>query len=182
MESKISITKAVPVQATGKCYVGIDDNSPKYSFINNCSMPANVYTLAKAFLSISSMTHKKLQKLCYYAKAWHLALYDENLISEQFQAWVHGAVQPALYSSYKKYGFDIIPMEESKTGIPEAFISFANEIYQAYGHLTGDQLEAINHTEEPWLKARVGYKPWEKCTNEISEEDMKLYYRSMMHE
>ena len=30
----------------------------------------DVFDLADAFLCIDSMTHKKLQKLCYYAKAW----------------------------------------------------------------------------------------------------------------
>ena len=63
----------------------------------------DVFALAKAFLAISPMTHKKLQKLCYYAKAWYLALYDHNLIEESFEAWVHGAVQPTLYQAYKKY-------------------------------------------------------------------------------
>ena len=65
----------------------------------------DIFDLAEAFLSISSMTHKKLQKLCYYAKAWYLALYDENIVSEPFEAWVHGAVQPELYQKYKSYGF-----------------------------------------------------------------------------
>lgn len=141
---------------------------------------SNIFILAKAFLSIAPMTHKKLQKLCYYAKAWHLAIYDENLIDEQFQAWVHGAVQPALYANYKKYGFESIPQINSFESIPEEFVSFANEIYESYGHLTGDELEAINHQEEPWIKARGNCKPWERCTNEILEEDMKIYYRKMM--
>lgn len=141
---------------------------------------ADVFALAKAFLSISSMTHKKLQKLCYYAKAWHLALYDTNLISEPFEAWVHGAVQPRLYSFYKSYGFTDIPQIKSTVGIPGGFLSFAQEIYAAYGHLTGDELERTNHQETPWVKARGDRKPWESCTNTISEEDMKNYYREMM--
>lgn len=140
----------------------------------------SVFTLAKAFLFLAPMTHKKLQKLCYYAKAWHLALYDENIIPEQFQAWVHGAVQPGLYQLYKDYGFELIPRLESQAGIPEGFLDFASEIYDAYGDLTGDQLEAINHKELPWIKARGACKPWEKCTEIIAEEDMKSFYRSMI--
>lgn len=183
MESGVTITKAVSSQMTKNCSVELENNPIKYSFSGNDSLlPANVYTLAKAFLSIAPMTHKKLQKLCYYAKAWYLALYDENIIAEQFQAWVHGAVQPGLYQFYKKYGFDTISKIESVTGIPETFVSFANEIYNAYGHLTGDELEAINHLEDPWKKAREGYMPWEKCTKEIQEEDMKTFYRAMINE
>lgn len=140
----------------------------------------NVFALAKAFLSISEMTNKKLQKLCYYAKAWYLALYDHNLIEEQFQAWVHGAVQPALYQKYKSYGYGDIPKVTDINGIPESFLSFAHEIYDSYGHLTGDELESINHQETPWIEARGACKPWESCSNEISEESMKSFYRKMI--
>lgn len=64
--------------------------------------------MAEAFLSIESMTHMKLQKLCYYAKAWYLAIYGENIITEPFEAWVSGAVQPLLYHKYKIYGLGYI--------------------------------------------------------------------------
>ena len=140
----------------------------------------DVFALAKAFLLISSMTNKKLQKLCYYAKGWYLALYDTNLISEQFQAWVHGAVQPALYQKYKEYGFSEIPKLMKNTGIPEEFISFAQEIYSSYGHLTGVELEKLNHQEDPWLNARQDCQPWENSSTTIAEEDMKDYFRKMM--
>lgn len=147
---------------------------------SNNTEPSDIFALAKAFLSLSSMTNKKLQKLCYYAKAWYLALYDENLISEDFQAWVHGAVQPVLYHHYKDYGFSSIPQIHDTANIPEVFLSFSKEIYDAYGHLTGDQLEELNHQESPWIIARGDCEPWETCTNIISETDMKSYYRSLL--
>lgn len=150
-----------------------------FDFSNN-NKPSDIFSLAKAFLSISAMTNKKLQKLCYYAKGWYLAIYDTNLISEQFQAWVHGAVQPALYQKYKSYGFSEIPKISNTYGIPEEFLSFAQEIYASYGHLSGDQLEILNHSETPWKKARIGCEPWENSSNEILEEDIKSFFRKMM--
>ena len=146
----------------------------------NGSVTGDIFTLARAFLSISEMSNKKLQKLCYYAKAWYLALYDVNLIQEQFEAWTHGAVQPELYRKYKEYGFENIQKCDDTSDIPEEFISFANEIYDSYGHLTGNELEYINHREEPWIKARGNCKPWESCSNRITEEDMRSYYRNMV--
>lgn len=140
----------------------------------------NIFTLAEAFLCITSMTHKKLQKLCYYAKAWYLALNDKNLIPEQFQAWIHGAVQPGLYQIYKEYGSEDIPKSNTNIKISEEINSFAKEIYDAYGHLTGNELEQLNHTEEPWIKARGNCKPWERCDNIITEDSMKIFYRSMI--
>lgn len=140
----------------------------------------DIYTLAKAFLTISEMTNKKLQKLCYYAKGWYLALYDTNLVIEEFQAWVHGAVQPGLYQKYKVYGFDKIPKFINKSEIPEEFLDFANEIYNSYGHLTGDQLERLNHQEYPWLNARNNCQPWENSSTVISEDDMKIFFRGLI--
>ena len=146
-----------------------------------CVDSNNIFVLANAFLSFAPMTNKKLQKLCYYAKAWYLALYNENLIDESFQAWVHGAVNPNLYFKYKKFGFDKIPQVLNVDNIPEHFLSFAKEIYEVYGHFTGDQLENLNHQEDPWINARGNYKPWENCYNVISENDMKNYYRKQLN-
>lgn len=143
----------------------------------------DIFDMAHAFLNIESMTHKKLQKLCYYAKAWYLAINDYNIIDESFEAWVHGAVQPRLYQEYKVYGFGYIPAYSNVNGsVPEEFLSFAREIFDSYGDLSGDELEKLNHTEEPWLEARRGIKPWQNSNNIISEESMKRYYRSLMEE
>lgn len=141
----------------------------------------DIFDLANSFLSIEAMTHKKLQKLCYYAKAWYLALNDENLVKEQFEGWIHGAVQPSLYQKYKAYGFQLIPMfKENISQLPEEFLSFSREIFEAYGEFTGDELEKINHNEVPWLNARKDLKPWQSGNVIIEEEDMKSYYRSLM--
>ena len=57
----------------------------------------------------------KLQKLVYYAQAWHLALRDVPLFEEDFEAWVHGPVIPALYQEYKKFGWRPILEGSRKT-------------------------------------------------------------------
>jgi len=141
----------------------------------------NIFDLAKAFLSIESMSNKKLQKLCYYAKAWHLALYDENLVSEPFEAWIHGPVNPALYDVYKHYGEDDIDLTEElkKTDIEnfDEFFTFVLQVYDSYGHLDGNELEIISHEEKPWIEARGNKRPWESCDTIISEDIMKYFYR-----
>lgn len=141
----------------------------------------DIFDLAHAFLNIESMTHKKLQKMCYYAKAWYLAINDINLVDEYFEAWVHGAVQPQLYQEYKIYGFGYIPVyDDIDRAIPEEFLTFAREIFESYGELNGDELEKLNHTEMPWINARKGLKPWQSSNKIISEDDMRIYYRSLM--
>ena len=112
----------------------MSENS-EFAFVPSCNdqsctqaniskINGDIYDLADAFLSIASMTHKKLQKLCFYAKAWYLAIYDNNIVDEEFEAWVHGAVQPGLYQKYRVYGFGYIPQVRDTSGIPEEFLSF----------------------------------------------------------
>ena len=48
---------------------------------------ATVFDVSDWFLSKESMTPKKLQKLCYYYKAWGLALYDEDLLNEDMKSY-----------------------------------------------------------------------------------------------
>ena len=69
----------------------------------------SVKKVAEWFLSRQSMEHKVLQKLCYYAQAWHCALEGQALFSERIEAWVHGPVIPVLYQQYKGYGWQKIP-------------------------------------------------------------------------
>lgn len=168
----------------------MSENS-EFAFVPSCNdqsctqaniskINGDIYDLADAFLSIASMTHKKLQKLCFYAKAWYLAIYDNNIVDEEFEAWVHGAVQPGLYQKYRVYGFGYIPQVRDTSGIPEEFLSFAREIYESYGDLDGNDLERLNHSEMPWKNARGSLKPWQGSNNIIREIDMKNYYRSIM--
>lgn len=141
---------------------------------------SDILQLARAFLSFSPMSSGKLQKLCYYAKAWYLAIYDENLVVADFKAGVHGAEQQDIKEKYIGYGYDDIPQETNTSGIPELFLDFAKDVYSVYGGYSEYQLEYINHREPPWMNARNGLEPWEHSENMISEEDMKKCYRERM--
>ena len=77
---------STPDYETNNIVSNIIPNDETGNIVSDCtslddySSSKGVLLLARAFLSIDSMTHKKLQKLCFYAKAWYLALYDENII------------------------------------------------------------------------------------------------------
>lgn len=139
----------------------------------------NVHDVAEWFLSRESMTHKKLQKLCYYAQAWYCALFSdkEPLFEETVEAWVHGPVIPALYPIYADYKWSSIPMVKSD---PSKFDEKATEVLEAvygtYGKFSGDELEALTHSENPWKEARNGLEPWETSHAIISRESMRKYY------
>ena len=139
----------------------------------------DIHDIAKWFLSKDSMTHKKVQKLCYYAQAWYCALYDgEPLFEDEIQAWVHGPVIPVLYPVYADYKWNEIPKENfdsSKLG--EKVIKLLDAVYETYGKFTGDQLESLTHSEDPWIEARGDLKPWENGTTAITCCSMRKYYQ-----
>jgi len=60
-------------------------------------------------LAGDDMTHLKLQKLIYFAQAWHLANTGEPLFREDMQAWTHGPVVPSVWHAYKQYQWEPIP-------------------------------------------------------------------------
>lgn len=142
-------------------------------------MMVDVRTVADWFLRKESMTHKKLQKLCYYAQAWYCALYDGSpLFPDVIQAWVHGPVIASLYPLYADYRWDSIPQKEPLAfdDMDEDVETILNAVYNTYGDLTGDQLESLTHDEDPWKLARGSLKPWETSTEPISREIMRDYY------
>ena len=127
------------------------------------------------------MTPKKLQKLCYYYKAWGLALYDEDLLpGVEFEAWVHGPVNPALYAKYRDFFWNEIPMVQDNSGVfTEQELELLSSIWLTYGGMTANALEAQTHVEIPWRQARLGLDEFAICTKPISNDDMKSYYREL---
>lgn len=144
------------------------------------------------FLSRSSMSNKKLQKLCYYAYCWFIVFFNDIesitednigdirvLCTDRFQAWIHGPVSPRLYHRYKEYGWHNIPLLASRPQVSAELESLLEQVWEAYGSFTADELESISHGEMPWKKARKGYQDGDACSNEISDYDILRYYSSL---
>lgn len=134
-----------------------------------------IFDVADAFLTMESMTHKKLQKLCYYAYSWHLALKDNPLFRTRFEAWIHGPVSPELYREYKGSGWSMIPQKEVHS-LSEEEYKFLREIFYSYGDLTGDELEQLTHEEDPWLVTRGELPSYVGCNRQIDDDLIKQYY------
>nr|WP_145402944.1 type II toxin-antitoxin system antitoxin SocA domain-containing protein [Paenibacillus xylanexedens] len=125
------------------------------------------------------MTHLKLQKLCYYAQAWSLAIYNKPLVNEEFEAWVHGPVNNSLYRRFRTYGFDFIFSDDrlSSENLSPETLNLLDAIWRTYGHLDAKVLEGLTHSEEPWIEARKGLKDYEYSNNAIKQLTMKTFYK-----
>jgi len=141
----------------------------------------SVFEIANWFLEKEPMTHKKLQKLCYYAQAWSLVLDTRPLFDEKFEAWAHGPVNRELWNRFKEYGYSDIPQNaclDSVKLIDNKIDSLLNSVWDTYGEMTGFQLEDLTHDELPWIEARGNIPYYAPSTAIINEKTMLEYYKS----
>jgi uncharacterized phage-associated protein len=141
-----------------------------------------------------TVSPKKLQKLVYYVEAWHLVHFNSELIDENFEAWVHGPVVPELYQDLKQFGYNDIQVindeldssEEriekvaKENNLTEDQIELIYSVLNKYGTLSSFELEMLTHSEQPWIEARQGYPPHERCTNVIPKDRMKEFYSAQL--
>ncbi len=126
------------------------------------------------------LTNLKLQKLAYYAQAWFLAISNKRLFDGEFQAWVHGPVQPALYQSYKNYKWKPITGRPNDPKLTAAIAKHIDNVLEVYGGRGAYELERMTHAEKPWIEARGNLPPDKDSKNVISEATMRKYYRSRL--
>ena len=152
-------------------------------------MKKDIYDFANYFLKIvdrdsgSTITPLKLQKILYYAQGYYLALYNKSLFKEDFQAWAHGPANPGIYNKYKDVGYDAIDEPDPKEVIKfdSETSNFLSDIWNTFGIYDGKYLEELTHKEEPWIKAREGYEPGEKCNVVIKKEDMQAFFKKKLN-
>ena len=141
----------------------------------------SVFEVADWFLAnIDGVDNKKLQKLCYYAYAWFIALNNdsaeeitERLCDARFEAWVHGAVEPNLYNKYKGFGAGIIPATADNSEVfSPSELDVLQQVNEVYGAFSGNQLESICHQESPWQNARGSLRANEPSHSVISDKDI----------
>ena len=134
---------------------------------------------AKYEESISPM---KLQKLCYYTQGFSIALMNEALFDNDFEAWQHGPVITELYHEYKKFGW-----KQIDTDIDESVINnnpneneLLQEIVGHFGSYDGSTLSVMTHKESPWRNARGDLNDAEPSKNLISKESISEYFKQQV--
>lgn len=129
-----------------------------------------------------SITHLKLQKLVYYAQAWSLALRDKPLFDEDLQAWAHGPVAESVYQTYRKSGWEALPVPSYAPDIALDDVEHLMAILSTYGDFSAKHLERMTHSEEPWLATR-GDLPSEARSNvAIPKDIMARYYKALYNQ
>lgn len=147
------------------------------------------YLIAKSDEVGDLITNKKLQKILYYVKAWGLVYFNDGILSEPFEAWVHGPVCPEVYQHYKVNGYKPLSVDYNGISSSEYVKKFQKDhsdearkvqlidaVFNKYAVLTSFQLEMLSHNERPWIEARGNLSPLENGSQAINADTMKAYY------
>lgn len=127
------------------------------------------------------MSTMKLQKLVYYSQAWHLVWAEERLFPETIEAWANGPVVYDLFRSHR--GLFTVDQSSVKRGDGEALTpterGTVDAVVDNYARLTGRQLSALTHNEDPWRIAREGLDATARSNKAIDPEVMAEYYGAL---
>jgi uncharacterized phage-associated protein len=122
------------------------------------------------------MTHLKLQKLMYFAQAWHLANWNKPLFREDMQAWTHGPVVPSIWHQYKGNQWGALSPDGKPSKVPLPLVKFLDVIYDTYGRYSAKALERLTHDHDPWKITR-GDRPLEAvCADPIDKIVIRDFY------
>jgi len=146
----------------------------------------NIYDIAKWFLHTEPMTHKKLQKLLYFSYGIYLAQNNEScnnlknaLFKNNFEAWVHGPVDPDIYHLFKHHGVNLIGIEQTeKFDFSFEVFSALSKTMELYGEYSADELENITHNQLPWENARKGLSFIQSSSNPLLDKDIFTTFRN----
>ena len=133
------------------------------------------FFLAKSQDDEAEISNLKLQKLLYYAKGFHFAIFEEPLFPEKIYAWTHGPVIPEVYHEYKNFkGNPITDLPAdygAKNSLSKEQIDLLDEVWSVFGQFSAWKLRDMSHNESPWINH-------EKDASEISDQDLIEYFKT----
>lgn len=144
--------------------------------------PTTAAAVANEFLDLQAIDpgyppidQMKIQKLVFYAHAWHLGHTDKALFDEDVFAWPWGPVVPPIYYDFREFVRDPIVGKKAsiitRTGpgpLDVRFVvpsitdgnikEFLRKVWDVHKKFTGVQLSNATHNPgEPWTVIKDKY-------------------------
>ena len=123
--------------------------------------------------------HLKLQKLVYYAQAFHLGCEGEPLFGEPIRAWRYGPASPDLWRRRQHRRGDVPPPDAPSADVfTDRQQDVIELVYERFRELSSFDLVRRAQDEEPWRQAwaRAG----DGGGDAIPHERMRLCYRDRL--
>jgi uncharacterized phage-associated protein len=125
------------------------------------------------------MSAMKLQKLVYYAQAWHIVWEDKTLFDDPIEAWANGPVVPRLFKIHQgQFRIASIPGGDPARLTPSEKESI-DAVLAFYGEKSPQWLSDLTHMEAPWRSARMGVPDGDLCSAVITPAALTEYYSSL---
>jgi uncharacterized phage-associated protein len=123
-----------------------------------------------------------LQKLLYYAQAFHLARHGEPMFENGFQAWRDGPVQPRVWHHYKENSVPVIRPKKGDLNTPVSpdLESELRDTVGFFSRMTPFWLSDATHNEDPWIDARHGFDAHESSAVPIPDDKIRVYYAGLL--
>lgn len=162
--------------------IGLATSDDVQEIVDIANRPASVFDTALYILNrLGTVTTMKLQKLCYYAQARSLSIFDAELFKEDFEAWAHGPVCRPLFMIHRRQR-NISAENLERLGDVDSLspqqCSIIDEVLNEFGDKEASFLEKQTHKEDPWIDARGDLPPGAKCSTLIPKGSIKQYYKS----
>lgn len=128
-----------------------------------------------------AVSNLSLQKLAYFCHGWNLALFQEPLVTEPFEAWKFGPVLPSLYHTFKPFGSSPIPathffvegiehLDDARTA------SLIDRVIDVYGDFSSFQLVDLSHRADgPWYSIFHD----DSMSAEIPDDKIREYFSGL---
>lgn len=120
----------------------------------------------------------KLQKLLYYAQAWHLVWEERPLFNSPIEAWANGPVIPEVYQRHRGQ-FSVDSWNGDTGQLDKGERATVDAVLDTYGRLSGRQLSHLTHREHPWKSAREDLPVTAPSSRRIAPEVMQEYYAAL---
>lgn len=151
-------------------------------FSRNNSTETKISIAVKYLLNqCGDITPLALQKALYYIQGFYSAFYNAFIFDEDCEAWVHGPVYRDIYSRYRNYCFDVIPVcENFDVGIlATQEKNLFDSIIKYFCCYSGKILEHFTHNEKPWLSARGDLPVYAHSDTVISKVSIHKYFSAV---
>jgi uncharacterized phage-associated protein len=130
------------------------------------------------------LTPLELQKMLYFLEGLHLALTDERLFGESFQAWKNGPALPSVYKRFKNFKADPIVLEQGRANydskIQPYIVEMIDLVHQVFSKFDAPKLVGLTHLPgTPWdvLRRNLGIKKGQNSEAPIDSEEIKGWFK-----
>jgi uncharacterized phage-associated protein len=142
--------------------------------------PFSAEDVARYFLALQDdaagrdISNLKLQKLCYYAQGFSLAINGRPMFPEPIEAWQHGPVVPSLWRIYNQHRGAPIrrPADLDLRRYARNTRSLLDDVYKVFGQFSAWKLREMTHNEPPWQNTPQGAV--------ISHEALTAYFKTQV--